>query len=1790
MNKKKLLNIALSILLLFNSFAPYAFAQEQIPSLDQEVATPSAMEELINSLLATDSAMLDASPAGKLDLKTDLSNSLQPVSTNPSASIMGKVIVSHLPRNNYQYKEKISLNVYNVLSGDFTVRVLDSKGRAAKVEILENDLTDKIQININPSKSFAPGKYIVEISKDGEVVSTQDFTWGVLAINTNKSIYLPEETAGIAIAVLSETGELVCNANVALTISDPNGAQTVLSTDNGKIKVNSICTKKEFTLVPDYETSYQIGEVVGNYSIELEATTGNGTYTITDGFQVQGDQPFQVERIAPTRLYPPLIYPVGIRVTANEDFTGKVTEVVPSDFELFDSTDSTALKPNSIVTVPTSTVNQKRVLGLRDLSMPFSGTHSATLGFGEDLSLIDPNEKGLYQQYGLQGHDGIDFEMDIGTPILSIDDGTIVRVDEKGDYGWTAVIKHQWGQSYYGHLSKFSVTVGQEILKGGEVGLSGNSGHVTGPHLHFGIKLNVRDVNNGYYGKTDPAPLLGLPTDGRVLGVSASDQDSQSKVLTWDISVKKGDIVTLSYRFKAPGTSPEFYTIGPARFFNENQDAIFQEIRPWQLAVDAGNYSGRQVKTVEYILGGGTETSSQATTITSYTGSSWNTTKGSAGTTSVILAGSNIEVRNAYLEMRTIRQTAANITDVDMFFDANPGPNAGSDTRVSPVLQSGANYQGSTGLSQWLMVRSDVTSQLETQTDSDWTTGVAVVAGISATGPSRAATTMKLVITYELDYSPTSHTELKTVRFPLTSVTSGDTGTKRAACAAAATCSFTFNAQIPDLLSGSNSNIKSVFMEIHGNTDSATVPSITPQINGGSAGTSVSEQEAIADERDMYILYAPSVGGADFVPNAAKQLDIINGSVAINTLGGEVVVTYLYDVTAATQTDTVRYWVQQQAAETGTTKTAFPDGASNITISNASRSIKNLWFRVHTAHAAAQTFTVFGKVGAATEKSQAYTLTGTNARAGETTLIYNMSADAASFSSATTKVTGASQFSSATGDTEVGAELFVTFTWVSSGTGDQTKTILYNVGTSPINSVVANEYHNFPFTAYLPEAVTKTHRSTYIDTTKMHSQSATTISVGTVTTLLNGGSILSLSEQDDTEAFSRTYVASISASLFTGDSSPQSANITFSRRSFEDSASISVANIYDVSDVFVLTYDAAFSETGTTESVETIRTVEYALGGGSDGGSRISAAIVYTGSSWNATKGSAGTISVVIPGTGIQVRNAYLEARIVAATSTTLTDVDMTIDANPGPNAGTDGRVSPVIQGTYYATSGLSYWVMARANVTSQLSIQSDSDWNSGVAVVTSLSVTGPTTQLNSMKLVVTYEQDYSDTPHNELKTVRFPLSSTISGDTGTKRTACAGAATCSFTYSAQIPDLINGDTANIESVFFEIHATTDSATAPTFTPQINGGSAGTSIGEGDTIADMRDLFAIYVPPIGGSDFRSNISQQLDIINGAAVLNVLGGELVVTYQYSTGSPLQTETVRYFAQQQAAETGLTKTAFSNSSYTISNIGLSVRNIWYKVTTAQSAAQTFTVYGQVGTALEKSQAYALTGTNSRGGESVIFYDMSADVRSFSSPTTTVTGASQFSSATGDTEVGAEIYITFTWSGVKRGTQTRTVVYNAGTSGGEAYAANEYYNATTTVFLPESVTKTYRSAYILDNIGHTNGTTITLSTINLDLNGTNDLSIGEQDDTEAFSRTYLIPITSTKFSGGTAIGFQKRAFELSQSINQANRAVFSNTIVVTYDAAFAAGPVETPTLSQIMKHGDWFDSAGTEQPFTF
>lgn len=85
-------------------------------------------------------------------------------------------------------------------------------------------------------------------------------------------------------------------------------------------------------------------------------------------------------------------------------------------------------------------------------------------------------------------HAGIDIAVDAGSEIRAAMDGKVADVGYNANYGNYVILSHADGfQTLYGHLTSPSVTVGTTIAQGSVIGLSGNTGYSTGPHLHFGI-------------------------------------------------------------------------------------------------------------------------------------------------------------------------------------------------------------------------------------------------------------------------------------------------------------------------------------------------------------------------------------------------------------------------------------------------------------------------------------------------------------------------------------------------------------------------------------------------------------------------------------------------------------------------------------------------------------------------------------------------------------------------------------------------------------------------------------------------------------------------------------------------------------------------------------------------------------------------------------------------------------------------------------------------------------------------------------------------------------------------------------------------------------------------------------------------------------------------------------------------------------------------------------------------------------------------------------------------------
>jgi murein DD-endopeptidase MepM/ murein hydrolase activator NlpD len=132
------------------------------------------------------------------------------------------------------------------------------------------------------------------------------------------------------------------------------------------------------------------------------------------------------------------------------------------------------------------------------------GVYTGDTGSTGDIVLhkgmfIWPTEGVVYSLFGVrwgQMHAGLDISANAGTPVLAGRDGTVAYAGRRGGYGNLVILKHSDGyETYYGHLSVISVSVGDRVAAGKKIGLVGSTGKSTGPHLHFEVRKDNKVRN-----------------------------------------------------------------------------------------------------------------------------------------------------------------------------------------------------------------------------------------------------------------------------------------------------------------------------------------------------------------------------------------------------------------------------------------------------------------------------------------------------------------------------------------------------------------------------------------------------------------------------------------------------------------------------------------------------------------------------------------------------------------------------------------------------------------------------------------------------------------------------------------------------------------------------------------------------------------------------------------------------------------------------------------------------------------------------------------------------------------------------------------------------------------------------------------------------------------------------------------------------------------------------------------------------------------------------------------------
>ncbi|GGT73580.1 M23 family metallopeptidase [Streptomyces coeruleorubidus] len=194
----------------------------------------------------------------------------------------------------------------------------------------------------------------------------------------------------------------------------------------------------------------------------------------------------------PSLIHPGLKLSIGKKAAAGESKRSS-----PSSPKKSSASKSSAAKPSA----PKSSASESS-------SKPAAAKPAAATSSGYSAPVDGATVGTPYRMSGSMWssgyHTGVDFVVPTGTSLKAVGAGTVVSAGWGGAYGNQVVLKLNDGSyAQYAHLSSLSVSAGQTVSGGQQVGLSGATGNVTGPHLHFEIRTTP-----DYGSDVDPVAYL----------------------------------------------------------------------------------------------------------------------------------------------------------------------------------------------------------------------------------------------------------------------------------------------------------------------------------------------------------------------------------------------------------------------------------------------------------------------------------------------------------------------------------------------------------------------------------------------------------------------------------------------------------------------------------------------------------------------------------------------------------------------------------------------------------------------------------------------------------------------------------------------------------------------------------------------------------------------------------------------------------------------------------------------------------------------------------------------------------------------------------------------------------------------------------------------------------------------------------------------------------------------------------------------------------------------------------
>ncbi|EGP94726.1 Putative copper-binding protein, plastocyanin/azurin family protein [Nitrosarchaeum koreense MY1] len=219
----------------------------------------------------------------------------------------------------------------------------------------EKVMEGKFNLKLSIDSNNKPGIYKIKtiFTVDGQRHETEnEFAWGLVSLNTKKSIYKPGDTADFVIVVLDSEGHPVCNANLSMNVTSPSGIIDYLDS-------NGIVPNEECGL---YDAQY-ITSVNGTYKVDIHATTSGINTNFSTTFDAQEYYEFDIIRTAQSKIDPtinPNLFDVRIDVESFTDAdTLELKEKIPAVFDVVTDADIQTIGDTKILTWTKNLIENK---------------------------------------------------------------------------------------------------------------------------------------------------------------------------------------------------------------------------------------------------------------------------------------------------------------------------------------------------------------------------------------------------------------------------------------------------------------------------------------------------------------------------------------------------------------------------------------------------------------------------------------------------------------------------------------------------------------------------------------------------------------------------------------------------------------------------------------------------------------------------------------------------------------------------------------------------------------------------------------------------------------------------------------------------------------------------------------------------------------------------------------------------------------------------------------------------------------------------------------------------------------------------------------------------------------------------------------------------------------------------------------------------------------------------------------------------------------------------------------